>query len=169
MAIPRWSLLVGILLILLLSYGLYAVHQENKALRSEVAKLTHLVEERPVELATFMASYERFTSKLLRAGTAQNWDLAAFYHEELEETAQQLEKLNLTDDGIPVSQMVGPNLLEPLEAVEEAIHAKDGQAFARSMQTLISSCNHCHKAAGKPYIQLSLSAERLEQQFGTRP
>lgn len=169
MTSSRWPLLIGGILLLILVYGLYAVHKENESLKAEVASLTHLIQERPIELATFMVSYERFGDKLLKAGAAQNWELAAFYYEELEETAKQLEKLNLIDDGLPVSQMMRANLLEPLEAVEKAIKAQNTQAFSASMAALITSCNNCHKAAGKPYIQLSLEGHTLRQQFDSRP
>lgn len=156
MWVPRWVLwLVGLGLVGG-AYALYAVHRENRLLETEVKKLEHLLAERPVELATFMASYERFLTKLHAAGQAQNWALAAFYYEELEETAEQLEKLNLTDDGVPVSQMMRPNLLQPLEAVEKAIQAQEPRAFQEGLRLLVSHCNSCHAAAGKPYIQFTL-------------
>lgn len=156
MLVPRWVLWAAGLGLIGGAYTLYAVHRQNQLLETEVKKLEHLLEERPLELATFMASYERFLTKLHAAGQAQNWDLAAFYHEELEETAEQLEKLDLTDDGVPVSQMMRPNLLEPLEAVEKAIHRRDAQAFQENFRLLVGHCNSCHVAAGKPYIQFSL-------------
>ncbi len=151
-----------------LGITLYAVHQENAQLKAEVAKLTHIVEEHPVELATFMASYERFAHKLYLAGKAQNWELAGFYYEELEETAEYLHRLNLSDDGIPVSAMIRPNLLEPLKTVEKAIHARQSEAFETSMQSLIQHCNSCHQAAGKPYLHLYLTPQGLTQNFTTQ-
>jgi len=165
MLIPKWS--AGLLAVVLvgLSLTLYAVHRENTRLQAEVAKLTHIVEEHPVELATFMAAYERFAHKLYLSGKAQNWELAEFYHEELEETAEHLHKLNLSDDGIPVSAMMEPNLLQPLKAVKEAIQARQPEAFENSMQNLIQHCNACHRAAGKPYIHLNFAPTGLNQTF----
>ena len=168
MRVPAWS--AGLLAVVLigLSLTLYAVHRENTRLQAEVSKLTHIVEEHPVELATFMANYERFAHKLYLAGKAQNWELAEFYHEELEETAEHLHKLNLSDDGIPVSAMTEPNLLEPLKGVEKAIHTRQLEAFEGSMQTLIQHCNACHQAAGKPYIHLHLTSNGLVQTFASK-
>jgi hypothetical protein len=159
--------LIGLVLLILIGmgYSLYAIHRESTHLEREVRKLSHIVEEHPIELATFMASYERFAQKLYLAGQAQNWDLAAFYHEELEETAEQLKKLNLTDDGVPVSAMMDPNLLTPLKAVEAAIQRRDPNHFGQAFQQLIQHCNSCHQASGKPYIQLRLTAEGLRQHF----
>ncbi|GIV22787.1 MAG: hypothetical protein N3A68_08190 [Bacteroidia bacterium] len=147
---------VSVMLFLGALVGVYALHRENQALHAEVERLSHLVSERPVELSTFMTTYERFLTKLSLAGQAQNWPLAEFYHEELEETAEQLEKLNLTDDGIPVSTMMRPNLIEPLEAVKKAIEEKNPTAFDQSFKAVVQSCNNCHKAAGKPYIQFRM-------------
>lgn len=150
--------IVGVSIVLFVGAlaGVYALHRENQALHAEVERLSHLVSERPIELSTFMATYERFLTKLALAGQAQNWPLAEFYHEELEETAEQLEKLNITDDGIPVSTMMRPNLIEPLEAVKKAIEAQDPKAFEQSFKVVVQSCNTCHKAAGKPYIQFRM-------------
>ncbi len=165
MPLPKWAIGLLVAALIGLSITLYAVHRENAYLQKEVEKLTHIVEEHPVELATFMASYERFANKLYLAGKAQNWELAAFYHEELEETAEHLQKLGITDDGIPVSAMMGPNLLEPLKAVEQAIHTRQPEAFTQNMQTLIQHCNSCHQAAGKPYLRLQLTPTGLSQSF----
>lgn len=156
MRIPLWALIVLLVCVVGGGYGLYALHEENKALHKEVEHLSHIVAERPVELSTFMTSYERFLGKLHAAGAAGNWPLAAFYYEELEETAEQLEKLGLTDDGVPVSQMMRPNLIEPLEAVEAAIEKQDGAAFHAALAQVVTQCNSCHAAAGKPYIRFTL-------------
>ncbi|MCS6895214.1 MAG: hypothetical protein NZZ60_03570 [Bacteroidia bacterium] len=156
MYLPKWAALLIGLLVAVGGVSLFALHRENQALQEEVKRVTHMIEEHPVELATFMASYERFLSKLHQAGTAQNWALAEFYHEELEETAEQLEKLGLEDDGVPVSAMMRPNLIEPLEAVKKAIDAKNPEQFQQSLSLLITRCNGCHTAAGKPYIQFAL-------------
>lgn len=154
MPLPKW--IIGLFLLLVGGVSLFALHKENQTLHKELERLSHLVQERPVELATFMAAYERFLGKLYHAGQAQNWALAAFYHEELEETAEQLEKLGISDDGIPVSAMMRPNLIEPLKMVEKAIESRDHVAFHHSMQTLVSHCNSCHAAAGKSYIRFTL-------------
>ncbi|MCX8112963.1 MAG: hypothetical protein N3E49_07215 [Bacteroidia bacterium] len=156
MHLPKWAVGIGSLLIVAGGYGLYALHRENQSLYQEVERVSHLIQERPVELATFMASYERFLTKLHQAGAAENWPLAAFYHEELEETAEQLERLAILDDGIPVSAMMRPNLIEPLEAVERAIQAKDAASFHKALQEVVVRCNGCHVAAGKPYIRFSI-------------
>jgi len=162
---PKWSFGLLAAVLVGLSLSLYALHRENTHLQKEVEKLSHIVEEHPVELATFMASYERFTHKLYLAGKAQNWELAEFYHEELEETAEHLHRLNLSDDGIPVSAMMEPNLLQPLKAVEKAIHDRQPETFEKSMQNLIQHCNACHQAAGKPYLRLHLTSTGLVQDF----
>lgn len=156
MYLPKWAVVLFLLLLIAGGVSVYALHRENQALHREVERVSHLVEERPVELATFMAAYERFLEKLYHAGKVQNWELAAFYHEELEETAEQLEKLGITDDGIPVSAMMRPNLIEPLETVEKAIERRDPVAFHHALRTVVARCNGCHAAAGKPYIRFVL-------------
>ncbi|MCS6790767.1 MAG: hypothetical protein NZ580_07295 [Bacteroidia bacterium] len=149
--------------------GLYALHRENQALHQEVERLSHIIAERPVELSTFMASYERFATKLYQAGHAQNWSLAAFYAEELKETAEQLERLNISEEGIPISRMMETNLIQPVEAVEKAIAQQDKKAFEQSFTQLIMHCNNCHAAVGKPYIQFSVREVGLPLQQNFQP
>lgn len=156
MYLPKWAVILAALFFIAGGLGLFALHRENQTLHAEIERVSHLVAERPVELATFMASYERFLTKLHYAGTTKNWALAAFYHEELEETAEQLEKLGISDDGIPVSAMMRPNLIEPLEAVEKAIKSQDAASFHQALRVVVTQCNGCHAAAGKPYIRFAL-------------
>lgn len=156
MYLPKWAVGTAVFFLIAGGVGLFALHRENQLLHAEIERVSHLVAERPVELATFMASYERFLTKLHHAGATQNWDLAAFYYEELEETAEQLEKLGISDDGVPVSAMMRPNLIEPLEAVEKAIESKDAASFHKALRSVVVQCNGCHAAAGKPYIRFSL-------------
>lgn len=166
---PAIGLGVASLLIIGGGLGLYALHRENQALHAEVERLSYLIAERPIELATFMATYEHFLDKLYRAGQARNWDLAAFYHHELEETAEQLEKLNLSDDGVPVSAMMRPNLIEPLEALEKAIAQKNPEAFYTALSKVVTQCNSCHAAAGKPYLRFSLPTAQAAPQQNFQP
>jgi len=156
MYLPKWAVGTAILFLIAGGVGLFALHRENQLLQTEIERVSHLVAERPVELATFMASYERFLTKLHHAATGQNWELAAFYYEELEETAEQLEQLGLSDDGIPVSAMMRPNLIEPLKAVEKAIESKDAVGFHKALRHVVAQCNGCHAAAGKPFIRFAL-------------
>ncbi|MCS7298265.1 MAG: hypothetical protein RMK19_06175 [Bacteroidia bacterium] len=156
MRLSQWLVVVLSLGMVASGIGMLALHRKNQTLNQQVQRLTHLVEERPIELAAFMQNYERFLVKLYQSGAMKNWKLADFYCEELEEAAEQLEKLNLSDDGVPVSAMIRPNLIMPLEKVKEAIQKEDPLSFQQSLSSLVIQCNSCHAAAGKPYIRFSL-------------
>ncbi|MCS7189797.1 MAG: hypothetical protein RMJ66_04560 [Bacteroidia bacterium] len=156
MSLIRWGVAGLTIVSLAMIVGLYRLHQANLTLKQEVDRLSSIIQERPVELSTFMTQYQHFLTKLYLAGYAQNWPLAEFYYEELEETAEQVEKLGIIDEGVPVSAMTGPNLLEPLHELKKAIAQRELSAFENSMREIVSRCNSCHAAAGKPYIRFTL-------------
>lgn len=158
MPVRRWWLGLIVLLFIGSLAGLYALHKENQTLHQEVARLSHLISEKPVELSTFMTAYERFLTKLHAAGMNENWELAAFYLEELKETAEELEKSQVVEEGIPISAMIRPNLIEPLAELEKVLPAKDKAAFEAQLRALVQRCNGCHAAAGKPYLRFTLPA-----------
>jgi hypothetical protein len=110
----------------------------------------------PIELADVMAKLQRHANKLYFSGARENWELAAFYVEEIEETVEEIEKKqNVMHGQINVSGLM-PALLQPeIEKLEACLKRKDLSAFREQYQALMASCNSCHQAAGKPYIVIA--------------
>lgn len=103
-----------------------------------------------------MAYIDRYASKLYFAGQEQNWELADMYTHELEEVAETIIESNDTDNGINRSELMETMLIPQIEAMEEAIDAKDRELFNRNYQTLIHTCNKCHSAAEYGMVKITV-------------
>ncbi len=93
--------------------------------------------------------------KLSFAGTARNWELAAY---ELRQLRSGLEQAAVLYDGIPVTNVV--TMTAPIEAIGDAIAAKDGKRFAKLFGELTVGCNGCHQSMDRGYIRMRAPTEQ---------
>jgi hypothetical protein len=110
------------------------------------------------ELSTHMARMQRQAHKLGLAIAAGNHDLAEFYGEEMDETAEQIEE-RFTEplDGYKIDMLV-KSLLEPqLEALEEALEGSDPSSWPAAYEGVLTACNSCHEATNHPYLRIAPS------------
>ncbi len=114
------------------------------------------------QLGDIMNAIQIRHQKLYLAGRTRNWDLAAF--------ESRLLRGNLKDaavlySGIPVSDIT--TLAEGLQAVDDAISAKDTRRFAKAFGDLTGGCNACHQSLERPYIVIKQPTDQLfgNQQF----
>lgn len=112
-----------------------------------------------VELAVLMGHLQRFADKLHFSGANQNWQLASFYIEEIEEAGEEIEKAKITEDGKDVSALMGQMLLPQLKAVEKAVEEKSLPKFQEAYQMMVKSCNDCHTATDHAFIRITVPTE----------
>jgi hypothetical protein len=110
-------------------------------------------EEGEMELAGVMAQLQLHANKLYFAGSRQNWALADFYVEEIEETAKDIaHRKNVMHGQINISGLMPALLLPEVEKLESAVARKDPVAFRENYTALTTACNACHTAAKKAFI-----------------
>lgn len=85
--------------------------------------------------------------KLWLAGSARNWDLAAFELKQLTDSQDEAAKLY---PGVPSTEIV--KLAEPMKSISDAIAAKDKQGFSKALERLTEGCNACHRSMGRAFI-----------------
>jgi hypothetical protein len=119
----------------------------------------HHHEDEHVELAVLMGHLQRFADKLHFSGANQNWQLASFYLEELEEAGEEIEKAKIMEDGKDVSALIGQMLLPQLKAVEKAVEEKSMTKFQETYQTMVKSCNDCHTATNHGFIRITVPTD----------
>lgn len=112
-------------------------------------------------LGDIMSAAQTRHQKLWLAGKAQNWELAAF---ELRQLKASLVDAAVLYSGIPISNVT--TLEAPLNSVAEAIGAKDGKKFAKSVGDLTEGCNSCHRSMNRGFIVMRVPAE--QQPFGNQ-
>ena len=88
-------------------------------------------------------------SKLWFAGEAGNWPLAAYELDELHEGMDDAATFHPThkDAPLPIPDLIGKIMTEPLRQLEEAIKAQDQTRFAEAFDATTDGCNACHRAA----------------------
>lgn len=105
-------------------------------------------------LAALMHILQTHAHKLQLSVAARNGDLAYFYLHELEETAERIAAEIEEYDGYPIGALTQEMLLPPVEALEEAVKARDWEASDARFAKLLKSCNACHLVAGHGFIRI---------------
>ena len=153
----------GLLALHVISFIFYLTHGGYKA---DVSSPTHALQQTPPhsnheedeaeELAVTMGHLQRFADKLYFAGIYQNWELASFYVEEMEESAEMIEKAKIMEDGKNVSLLMGQMLLPQLKAMDQAVKQKSLPEFQAVYKAMIQNCNACHGATDHAFIQITI-------------
>ena len=87
-------------------------------------------------------------AKLWFAGQAQNWPLAEYELDELQEGFDDVVKFHPThkDAPLPLSTLVPKIMDPPLRELREAVKARDPKMFATAYDAVTTACNSCHQA-----------------------
>jgi hypothetical protein len=93
--------------------------------------------------------------KLWFAGKALNWELAAY---ELRQLRAGLLEAAVIYPGIPVSNVT--TMTRPVQAIADAIDARDGKRFAKAVGEITEGCNTCHQSMGRGYIVMRVPTEQ---------
>jgi hypothetical protein len=105
-------------------------------------------------LGEFMTATQLRHAKLWFAGEANNWDLAAYEIDEIEEGLDDARKQFPTHEGVPVGDMMKANIDPAIVVLREAVAAKSSTKFMVAFDNLTGACNTCHAGAGKPFIRI---------------
>jgi hypothetical protein len=95
-------------------------------------------------------------TKLGLAGAAQNWPLAAYELDELNETFKDVGKLVLKHGNLEIAPAIASTVKQPMDELDKAIKAKDQVAFAKAYADLTAGCNSCHQSADHPMIVIQI-------------
>jgi hypothetical protein len=87
--------------------------------------------------------------KLWFAGRAENWELASYETDELEEGFSDVVAFHPTHKSspVPLAQLVPEFTAAPIAALRSAIGARDLARFTAAYDSLTEGCNGCHRAS----------------------
>jgi hypothetical protein len=99
-------------------------------------------------LGELMSFTQMRHAKLWFAGEAQNWKLAEYETDELQEGFDDvvLYHAEHKDSPLPLTLLVPKIMTQPMKDVREAIRAHDPAAFVAAFDALTVGCNSCHQA-----------------------
>ncbi len=152
--------IIGILLILSMFINFYSmikIQDLEKYISSntqETKKQENHEEHEDFELAEKMMYLQRYSEKLFFSGSQKNWELAKFYLEEMEETAEKVVKANKIEEGINISVQMKEMLLPKIQELEEKVKQKNLQEFDKSYKAMLMNCNGCHMISKHEFIKI---------------
>jgi hypothetical protein len=97
--------------------------------------------------------------KLALAGRDQNWAYAAYEWHELEESLERIATQVPKWRELDIGQLMAATVKQPLDDLEAAIKASDGQRFNTAFRQLTDACNACHKSANLAVIVIKVPDE----------
>jgi len=95
----------------------------------------------------FMSSIQMHHAKLWFAGKNENWELANFEMEEIQESLDDIQQYCADSPSIKPLPMIFP----PLDSLKRAISEKNIFMFKTSFNLLTNTCNNCHMAANHAF------------------
>lgn len=88
-------------------------------------------------------------AKLWFAGQAENWPLASYELDELNEGMEDAATYHPThkDSDLPIPDLIQKIMTQPIQQLRSAIDAKDQMGFDQAFDNLTEGCNSCHQAS----------------------
>jgi hypothetical protein len=120
---------------------------EIAALQAEVAALKE--NAYVIGLGEIMGAVQVRHGKLWFAGDMQNWDLAAYEMDELQEGFDDAMKFHPNHHSVPrpLTEMMPEYMDQAIADLRASIEAKDHAAFVEAFEVATASCNACHTEA----------------------
>jgi hypothetical protein len=107
--------------------------------------------------------------KLWFAGEAENWSLAGYELDELEEGFADAARFHPThkDAPRPLTELIPEFTDPPLRRLRAAVAERDASAFSSAYDSLTEACNGCHEVAGFSFNVVTRPATNpySDQQF----
>lgn len=131
--------------------------KETRALKASLVAVLNsppppVPPEPPIEVADTMTKLQRHANKLYFAGRHENWKLADFYIEEIEETAKDFSKKDVMHGQVNISGLMDALIQPEILELERAASTGNGPDFQQHYNALIKNCNACHTAVNLPWI-----------------
>ena len=118
----------------------------------------------------FMNVIQSEHAKLWLAGSAKNWELAAYQLGEIKEIMSDVEDLYPKFKDLPLGKMLDDVITGPIADLEKTLDKKDAKGFAAGYNKLTEACNACHQATGNGFIviQIPVAPAFPNQEFRPR-
>ena len=140
------------ILISLFVVSLLACHQEThdggQNLQHQMDSLRNKINHAySPGVGEFMSSIQMHHAKLWFAGKNENWELANFEMEEIQESLDDIQQYCADSPSIKPLPMIFP----PLDSLRLAISEKNIGKFKSGFNLLTNTCNNCHKATNHAF------------------
>ncbi len=107
-------------------------------------------------LGEFMIQIKYHHDELDKAIKEKSYERAAYEIDELKETAEKIQQLNITNDKLqqPFSFFYDKYLKSPLETLSTAAANKNDAALNTNIIALTNNCNSCHHENNMSFMKI---------------
>jgi len=146
--------------------ALQQMQSEINTLSNQNDSLKKLVSIMKPGLGELMLGIQVHHNKLWSAGREENWPLAQFEYDEIQEIIKQAETIETDRSEVKFFKQM---IYSQLDTVQKAIKNKDYHEFSESFYSLTKACNNCHTAThfGFNVIQTPERPPYSNQDFST--
>jgi hypothetical protein len=133
----------------------------NAALEAKIAALEKQVNQVQPGVGEIMGVIQQHHAKLFYAGTRENWPLAEYELNEIQENLDEIVQLypgKFKEAQVPLSELIPTMTKAIIAGVQQAIQQKNEKSFVQSYEALSKSCSSCHTAANDPFIKIQTPA-----------
>lgn len=113
-------------------------------------------------------------AKLSFAGEKENWQLADYELDELQEGLDDITKFHPTHEKVPMptDKVVRLFMDQPLRQLRDAIAQKKAAAFSTAFDNVTAACNACHAQSNFSFIRIQKPngpSSQSNQDYGYKP
>ena len=148
------ALLVALFAVLTSLFAVFRPDVGTEAARG--VEMQRDVERDTQALLLHMVLYQRYAEKAHDAAQADDWPLAAFYSEEIEENTERLIDGGIAVDGIDISQIAAEVALPRAQRLHAAARSGQRARFDSTYALMLDGCNACHKRSGRRFVQIQV-------------
>jgi len=125
--------------------------------QAELDSLKQTVELLKPGLGEFMVQLEFHEERLAKGISEKNFERAAFEIDEINEVAEKVEELKISNDKLKASfsKFYKKYLNSPLDSLKASAGRKDITALQNHLITLVTNCNSCHKENGMDFLKIN--------------
>jgi|SRR5579862_60804 len=152
------KLLSGILVASVVLVLIQACHQEPvpSVSQATVDSLRAVIQQLKPGLGEFMLQLKYHHDALGAAIAVKDFDRAGYEVDEMNETAEKIKQLNITNDKLqkPFAIFYDKYLQNPLGILAKAAQAKDAASLKTNFAGLTANCNSCHHENNMAFMKI---------------
>ncbi len=127
---------------------------DNK--QAEIDSLKNITSKLKPGLGEFMLQIKYHHDSLGKAIAIKDYERTAYEIDEIKETAERIEQLNITNDKLqkPFAIFYEKYLQSPLQTLADAASKKDDAALKTNFISLTNNCNSCHHENNMAFMKI---------------
>ncbi|HTS45867.1 MAG TPA: hypothetical protein VMH01_15815 [Puia sp.] len=124
--------------------------------QASIDSLKKMIEQLKPGLGEYMIQIKYHHDELAKAIAAKDYARAAYEIDEIKETTEKIQQLNITNDKLqqPFAFFYDKYLKAPLDILAAAAAKKDDATLRTNLVSLTNNCNSCHHENNMSFMKI---------------